>query len=208
MAYDAQQANKQAPVAKGIDPDEVLKEFIERFPQAKQHQQDHRQEARELYDLKAGRQMTEAEKLAVREKYGGAYPEIAFNVTDKYCAAVEGLQINNRQEMRFFPREEGDAGVDEFSTGIVKWCRDQSEAEDEETDAFGDVFLTGIGWIEHFLEDEEDPESPWIGQNRVDPLEMYYDATARKKNLVDRAFDIRLKAFTAAEFEDKFGEEA
>ncbi len=208
MAYDAQQANKQAPVAKGLDPDEVLKEFIERFPQAKQHQADHRQESRELYDLKAGRQMTEAEKIAVREKYGGAYPEIAFNVTDKYCSAVDGLQINNRQEIRFFPREEGDAGVDEFSTGIVKWCRDQSEAEDEETDAFGDVFLTGIGWVEHFLEDEEDPESPWIGQNRVDPLEMYYDPTARKKNLVDRGYDIRLKAFTADEFEAKFGEEA
>lgn len=208
MTYDAAQQSKQAPIAKGIDPDEALKEFVERFPQAKRHQRDHRQEAHELYDLKAGRQMSEEERMAVREKYGGAYPEIAFNVTDKYCSAVDGLQINNRQEIRFFPREEGDAGVDEFSTGIVKWCRDQSEAEDEETDAFGDVFLTGIGWIEHFLEDEEDPESPWIGQNRVDTLEMYYDATARKKNLVDRAWDIRLKAFTPAEFEEKFGEEA
>jgi hypothetical protein len=208
MTYDAAQANKQAPVAKGIDPDEVLEEFKKRFPQAKQHQRKHRQESRELYDLKAGRQMSDTERAELREKYQGAYPEIAFNVTDKYCSAVDGLQINNRQEIRFFPREEGDAGVDEFSTGIVKWCRDQSEAEDEETDAFGDVFLTGIGWMEHFLEDEEDPESPWIGQNRVDPDEMYYDATARKKNLVDRSFDIRLKAFNEDEFEDKFGEEA
>jgi len=208
MAYDAAQANKQAPIAKGIDPDEVLKEFTERFPQAKQHQREHRHESRELYDLKAGRQMTDVERAAVRQKYNGSYPEIAFNVTDKYCSAVDGLQINNRQEIKYFPREEGDAGIDEFSTGIVKWCRDQSEAEDEETDAFGDVFLTGIAWVEHFLEDEEDPEAPYIGQNRVDPLEMYYDGTARKKNLVDRAYDIRLKAFTDSEFEDKFGEEA
>lgn len=207
MTYTTAQA-KQAPVAKGIDPDEVLREFVERFPQAKNHQQASRIEARELYDLKAGRQMSEEARQEVRDKYGGAYPEIAFNVTDKYCSAVDGLQINNRQEIRFYPREEGDAGVDEFSTGIVKWCRDQSEAEDEETDAFGDLFLTGVGWMEHFLEDEEDPESPWIGQNRVDPLEMYYDATARKKNLVDRAWDCRLKAFTREEFEDKFGDEA
>ena len=29
MAYDAQEANKQSPIGKGIDPDEVLKEFGE-----------------------------------------------------------------------------------------------------------------------------------------------------------------------------------
>lgn len=209
MAYDTQQKVKDtATVAKGIDVSEVEREFVERFPQAKQHQQDHRQESRELYDLRAGHQMTPEQEAALDDKYNGAYPKIAFNVTDKYCSAVEGLQVNNRQEIRFFPREEGDAGIDEFSTGIVKWCRDQSEAEDEETDAFGDVFLTGIGWVEHYLEDEEDPESPWIGQDRVDPLEMYYDAMARKKNLVDRRFDIRLKGFTPDEFEEKFGEEA
>lgn len=208
MAYDTQQKTKAQPIARGIDVSEVEKEFVERFPQAKQHQRDHREESRELYDLRAGHQMTPEQEAALDEKYDGAYPKIAFNVTDKYCSAVEGLQVNNRQEIRFFPREEGDAGIDEFSTGIVKWCRDQSEAEDEETDAFGDVFLTGIGWIEHYLEDEEDPESPWIGQDRVDPLEMYYDAMARKKNLVDRRFDIRLKGFTPDEFEEKFGEEA
>lgn len=210
MAYDTASKNlkDQAPVARGIDAERVLKEFTERFPQAKHHQRDSREEARALYDLRAGHQMTPEDEAAIDEKYDGAYPKIAFNVTDKYCSAVEGLQVNNRQEMRFYPREEGDAGIDEFSTGVVKWCRDQSEAEDEETDAFGDVFLTGMGWIEHFLEDEEDPESPYIGQDRVDRMEMYYDPNARKKNLVDRRWDCRLKGFTADEFEEKFGEQA
>jgi hypothetical protein len=210
MAYDTASKNlkDQAPVAKGIDADRVLREFVDRFPQAKRHQADSREEARMLYDLRAGHQMTPEDEAAIDEKYDGSYPKIAFNVTDKYCSAVEGLQVNNRQEMRFYPREEGDAGIDEFSTGVVKWCRDQSEAEDEETDAFGDVFLTGLGWMEHFLEDEEDPESPYIGQDRVDRMEMYYDPNARKKNLVDRRYDIRLKGFTADEFEEKFGEQA
>lgn len=210
MAYDtaSKTLKDQAPVAKGIDPERVLKEFVERFPQAKRHQKDSREEARMLYDLRAGHQMTPEEEAALDEKYDNSYPKIAFNVTDKYVSAVEGLQVNNRQEMRFYPREEGDAGIDEFSTGVVKWCRDQSEAEDEETDAFGDVFLTGLGWMEHFLEDEEDPESPYIGQDRVDRMEMYYDPNARKKNLVDRRWDVRLKGFTADEFEEKFGEQA
>jgi hypothetical protein len=210
MAYDtaSKTLKEQAPVARGIDSDRVLKDFIARLPQAKQHQRESREEARKLYDLRAGHQMTPEEEAALDEKYDNAYPKIAFNVTDKYVSAVEGLQVNNRQEMRFYPREEGDAGIDEFSTGVVKWCRDQSEAEDEETDAFGDVFLTGLGWIEHYLEDEEDPESPYIGQDRVDRMEMYYDPHARKKNLVDRRWDCRLKGFTEDEFEEKFGEQA
>jgi hypothetical protein len=210
MAYDtaSKSLKEQAPVAKGIDPERVLKEFTERFPQAKRHQREWREEARMLYDLKAGHQMSPEDEAAIDEKYDGSYPKISFNVTDKYCSAVEGLQVNNRQEMRFYPREEGDAGIDEFSTGVVKWCRDQSEAEDEETDAFGDLFLTGLGWIEHYLEDEEDPESPYIGQDRIDPLDMYYDGNARKKNLVDRRWDCRMKGFSEDEFEEKFGEQA
>lgn len=190
-----------------IDPEEVIKEFKKRKPEAERHQRQFRQEARQLYDLRAGHQITEEQKLELRNRYGGAYPEIEFNVTDKYCGAVEGLQINNRQEVRFYPREEGDAGVDEMATGVVKWCRDQSEAEDEETDAFGDVFLTGVGCVEHFLEDEEDPTSQFIAQERRDIIEMGWDPMARKKNLVDRRYHYRLKPFSPDEFEEKFGEE-
>lgn len=191
-----------------IDPAEVIKEFKQRKPEADQHQRPFRQEAKHLYDLRAGHQITEEQKLELRNRYGGGYPEIELNVTDKYCGAVEGLQINNRQEVRFYPREEGDSGVDEMATGVVKWCRDQSEAEDEETDAFGDVFLTGVGCVEHFLEDEEDPTSQFIAQERRDIIEMGWDPMARKKNLVDRRYHFRLKPFTPDEFEEKFGEES
>lgn len=202
-----QQIKSEIGIAVRIDPQEVLEEFKKRKPEAERHQRAFKQEARQLYDLKAGHQLTEEQKLELRNRYGGAYPEIEFNVTDKYCGAVEGLQINNRQEVRFYPREEGDAGIDEMATGVVKWCRDQSEAEDEETDAFGDVFLTGCACVEHFLEDEQDPTSQFIAQERRDIIEMGWDPMARKKNLTDRRYHYRLKPFTEDEFEEKFGEE-
>lgn len=206
MAYDS--PNTEEPNATGIDADQVLAEFTKRKADSTKHSADWRTEARVLYDLQAGHQWSPEDEAAVEEKYQGAYPTTTFNLTNKYVDAVTGMQINNRQEIRYYPREEGDAGVDEFATGTVKWNRDQCEAEDEETDSFGDVFLTGMAWVEHFLADEEDPETPYIGQERRDPIEMYWDPMARRRNLVDRRYQIRIKPMTAEEYEERFGEDA
>lgn len=207
MAYGVLK-DDTAPDATGIDDEKVLTEFKRRLRESQEHSRDWRDEARTLYDLRAGHQWGPEDVAALEEKYQGAYPTTTFNLTNKYIDAVTGLQINNRQEMRYYPREEGDAGVDEFSTGAVKWCRDQSEAEDEETDSFGDVFLTGMAWVEHFLDDSEDPEAGFIAQERRDPLEMHWDPMSRRRNLADRRYQIRIKAMTAEEYEEFFGEDA
>lgn len=207
MAYDTGN-NTQEPNATGLDPDQVLEEFNRRNADSEKHSADWRSEARELYDLQAGHQWSPEDIAKIEEKYQGAYPTTTFNLTNKYVDAVTGLQINNRQEIRYYPREEGDAGVDEFATGTVKWNRDQCEAEDEETDTFTDVFLTGMGWVEHFFSDEEDPDAPYIGQERRDPIEMKWDPMARRRNLSDRRYQIRTKPMTAEEYEERFGEDA
>lgn len=199
-------SDKQGPAAR-LDVDRVVGEFNLRFNQAKEHSKNWREESRRLYDLKAGHQWDPEDEQRLEEKYAGAYPTTTFNLTNKYCSSVSGLQINNRQEIKYYPREQGDVGIDDFTTGTVKWCRDQADAEDEETDAFDDVFLTGVGWIEHCLIDE-DPDAVFIGQERRDPIEMYWDPMSRKKNLVDRRYQIRIKAMTPEEFEAFFGEDA
>lgn len=210
MAYAESTAEADAPEVRKneLDREEVLREFKVRMKESEKHGDKWRTEAKELYDLQAGKQWSEADKEALRERYGGAYPDTTFNLFNKYIDAVTGLQINNRQEIRYYPRKPGDSGVDEYSTGVAKWNRDQSEAEDEETDAFGDVFLTGMAWIEHELLDEQDPESPYIGQERRDPLKMRWDPRARRRNLVDRRYQIYLQDMSSEEYEEFFGEEA
>lgn len=208
MAYDTtDKSQSEGKPATDLDKEEVLTEFKRRLSECKQHTTDWRQEAKTLYDVKAGRQWSPNDVQVLEEKYQGAYPTTTFNVANKYCNSVTGLQINNRQEIRYYPREQGDVGFDEFTTGVVKWCRDESEAEDEETDSFEDVFWVGIGWIEHFL-NEDDPEAPYIGQERRDPLEMLWDPLARKRNLVDREYQIRIKPFSPSQYEEFFGESA
>lgn len=185
---------------------DVVAECNKRFKQAKRHSEDWRQEAKDLYDLKAGHQWTTDDKNLLRDRYGGAYPTLTFNVAGKYLDAVEGLQINNRQEIRYYPRKPGGSGVDEYANGVAKWTRDQCDAEDEESDAFGDMILTGMGWIEHSFEDGVDPEG-YIAQERRDVLEMYWDPAARKKNLVDRRWQVRVKPMSPEEYKSLTGED-
>ncbi len=189
-----------------LDTDQVLSDFKLRLNQSKQHSQEWRQEAKDLYDMKAGHQWNPQDEADLKKKYQGTYPMVTFNLADKYSDAINGMQVNNRQEIRFFPRKQGTVSIDEYATGVVKWNRDQCEAEDEESDMFSDVFWIGMGWIEHFLDDSTEAEG-WIAQERRDALEMYWDPMARKKNLVDRRYQIRIKPMTTDEYEDFFDED-
>lgn len=178
--------------------------FTQRYKSAKKHWGDWRQEARDLYDFIAGRQWDDADMDAMREQNR---PAVTFNISGKYMDAVVGLQINNRQEIRYFPRTNGAAKINEMMTGAVEWCRDLSNMLDEETDAFYDAVLTGMGWMEGYLDKDIEPEGVAAGR-RVDNLEMLPDPVARQRNLEDAKFIIRERMVDQDEYEEIFGEYA
>src|SRR4029079_2232577 len=60
----------------------------------------------------------------------------------------------------------------------------RADAEDEETDAFFDVIVCGMGWVATRIDYENDPEGKIVAE-RIDPLEMVWDGAARKRNLAD-----------------------
>jgi hypothetical protein len=192
-------AKKQLP----LDKDTVLSEYNSRFKHAKSHWDEWRTESRNLYDLVAGRQWDPADEARLKDELR---PAVTFNVSGKYMDVITGLQINNRQDIRFYPREEGDAKLNELMTGAVSWGRDLCNALDEETDAFYDAVLTGLGWMEGYLDKDLEPGGVPAGQ-RVDNLEMFPDPAARKRNLEDGRFCIRIRFVDHDEYEDLMGEE-
>jgi hypothetical protein len=189
----------QAP--KLPEEDVVLEEFNARFKHSKDHMDEWRQEARILYDMVAGRQwdIADAEQLTLESR-----PIVTFNLTGKYIDALVGLQINNRQDIKFLPREMGDAKSNELLTGAVQWGRDLTDVADDETDAFMDTVLVGYGWMQGYLDRDQLPEGVPSGQ-RVDPLEMYPDPGARKRNLTDAKYCIRIKFVDKDEYEEITG---
>jgi len=197
------EAQPAAPGAAGADPldhERILREFRVRFAAAKEHQSDWRDEARSLYDLVAGRQWDPVDEAKMKDELR---PLVTFNVAGKFLDAVQGLQINNRQDIRYFPREPGDSQVNEMLTGAVDWARDLCDMADEETDAFFDAILTGMGWMEGFIAADADPAG-WPAGERRDPLEMYWDPAARKKNLADGKWIIRVRYFDRDEYDAMF----
>jgi len=105
---------------------------------------------------------------------------------------VTGAEILNRQEVRYSPREQGDVQVNEIITAADEWARNLADTEDEESDAFSDVVICGLGWTETKMEYDEDPEGR-IVDDRIDPLEMLSDPQAKKRCLADARYIIRAR---------------
>lgn len=186
----------------GMTEEELKNQFQKRMAQSRSHLSDWRDEARELYDMVAGRQWAATDEAELAEQ---GRPAVTFNLSGKFIDVVQGLQINNRQDIRFYPREPGDTKVNELLTGAADWARDLCSAADDETDAFYDAILTGLGWMEWYLDKDSDPVMP-KGERR-DVFEMYYDPRARKRGLSDARWVCRVKQMDADEYEEMFGKE-
>lgn len=124
---------------------------------------------------------------------------ITFNRTFAILNSVAGTEINGRQETRFIPRGTEDTKVNEVLTAGSQWMADGCDAEDEQSQAFQDTLISGMGWTEVRLDYEDDPEGRYL-EEAIDPLEMYWDCKARKKNLADmrRLFRVRRVALSEA----------
>lgn len=177
-----------------------FEKFQNWFKEADQFSHDWRKQAREDYAFVSGDQWSQEDaaflKLLNR-------PIITFNRIDPVIDSVAGLEVNNRQEVAFFPRHAGDAATDELLTGAAKWCRDECNAEDEESDAFRDQLICGMGWTETRLDYDEDPEGKMMIL-RVDPMEMFWDGSANKKNLSDARFIMRVRDLPLTILEEMF----
>lgn len=139
-----------------------------------------RREAREDFDFDAGEQLSEDDKAILQD---AKRPIVIFNRVGTTVDAVAGQEVGNRQEVQFLPRRQGVVKKNELLTSAAKWFRQQCDAEDEESDAFRDLVVCGMGWTETRLDYEDNPEGhPRV--DRTDPLEMTWDRSAKKRNLV------------------------
>lgn len=137
---------------------------------------DWRTAARECYRFYAGSQWSDEDRAYLEEQ--NRVP-VTFNRTARTVNAVSGLEIANRQEVRYIPRGPEDAGPAEVQTTAAKWARDQTDAEDEESEAFRDLAICGMGWTETRLDYEDDADG-LVMTERVDPLELFWGESDRR----------------------------
>jgi len=169
---------------KGEDKDDLVTEIREKWKESRDGLADWRKEARTSYDMVAGKQWDDDDKAKLEEENR---PCVTFNRIAAIIDAVCGIEINNRQEVRYYPRSMGDQGVTDINTAAGKWARDESYAEDEESESFRDAVISGIGCTETLMNYDEVPDG-MIDIVRKDPLHMTWKPSARKACLDDSPY--------------------
>lgn len=175
-------------------------EIIGNIRKAQAHWSQWRTDAKEDYDFYAGAQWSEEDEAILKEQ---ERVPVAFNRIVRTINAVCGLEVQNRQEVRFFPREMSDVPLSETWTNAAKYVRDNCDAEDEESEAFEDALICGVGWTETLLDYEMEPEGAVLVERR-DSMEMGVDPAAKKRNFDDKRFCYRFKSYSEGEFEARF----
>lgn len=140
-----------------------------------------RKGARNAFGFIAGEQLSDEDKQLLDAQ---KRPHIVFNRVLTILKAVAGMQINGRNEIQFLPRNTEDTEVNEVLTAASKFMADGCDADDEESAAFNDCAVCGIGVTESRFTYDDDPAGMYV-EDTFEPMEFYWDRTARKKNLRD-----------------------
>lgn len=155
-----------------------------------------RRQASEDFNFYAGDQWTQEEKEWLAQN---TRVPVVFNRTATIINTVAGNEIQNREEIRYFPMEPGDIQPNEVLDGAAKWFRKEAHAEDADSEAFLDSLISGMGWTETRVDYEEDPNGT-PSMSSPHPTEMYWDCSARQKGLRDarRIWRVRTLPLTEA----------
>ncbi|MGG3814217.1 hypothetical protein ABEV34_21595 [Methylorubrum rhodesianum] len=197
---DADREPMSAEEKAGLDRAALQRKLKAWFKADREASSHWRREAREDFDFVAGKQWAPEDEAVLREQ---GRPPITFNRVLPVIKAVAGSEVTSRQDIQYLPREVGDGALNEVLTEGSRYLANEAEAEDEESDAFVDTAICGMGWVEMRLDYEIDPDGAYV-EDRVNPLEMFWDASATKRNLADKRRLFRAKSMDRAEAEGLF----
>jgi hypothetical protein len=198
--------NQPTP-AYGVQDEQGLMAMFQRWDKALgSHWDGWRLEARVCYDFVAGYQWTAEEEAAMLEGPDGAQrTPVVFNRTAPTVDSVCGAEITGRQQVQYYPREIGDGGVSDVLTQGIDYFIDECDGNEENSEAFRDMVICGVGITEGRV--NADDGNITLIKERIDPLEVLYDPSARKACFADARYLRRTKKMSLDEFNEEFPNE-
>ncbi|MCV0371727.1 hypothetical protein [Filomicrobium sp.] len=172
------------------------------FREDKEHSEEWRDNAKKNFDFVANEMWQDATKRKMEDEGRVA---ISWNQTAPLINAVSGIEVNTRHEITYLPRgvEEGDIIANESLTQASQWMGDGCNAKRNESSAFTNSLMCGMGWTEERMDYEEDPDGKYIEEN-IDPLECYWDCASRQMNLADSRRRWRARRIALVDARAKF----
>ena len=154
-------------------------------------------EATEAFAFVAGEQWDKADIAAMEERQK---VPVVFNLTAPTVDAVSGAEIQNRQQVQYYPREVGDTGVSDALTQGAEYINDECNGDQEDSEAFRDALICGVGCT--LTRPEIDGEKTCIVKERIDPLQMSADPASRKACFEDARYIRREIPMSEDEFNE------
>lgn len=179
---------------------EIIQEIRSNLKAHNDHFRGWREKARESYDFVASKQWSDEDEQILAAQ---GRPAIVFNRVARTINAVTGLELQNRQEVNYKPITIGAQGVNDLMNAAAKWVRGNCDAEDEESEAFQDTLICGIGATETLMDYSTDPDGMVLIE-RIDPFEVAVDHRSKKRNFDDAKWVARWKAYSKEEFENMY----
>lgn len=149
-----------------------------------------RKEAQEDFEFVSGKQWTDNEVKAFESQ---GRPAITVNRIKPLINVLSGYQRLNRYDIEFLPRTSDDVDICQVRKGITKYILDQCQYDMQESRAFLDAAIGGIGWFEvgYKFSDEMDDGEAFV--KRVDPFSVYVDPEAHEQDYSDAKYVCRAK---------------
>ena len=101
-------------------------------------------------------------------------PAMTFNKILPQVRLLSGMERQNREELRVFPREGSDTQDADVMTGLVKYCLDENLAPWQLTRKSNDVYICGRGWIKTDISYDENINGDCTIQ-RLNPFRIFWD---------------------------------
>lgn len=178
----------------GMDLEETVgtgtKKFRQWFREAVDAANEWMTAAQEDYDFVAGKQWTRDEIQGFESQ---SRPAITINRIKPLMNILSGYQRLNRYDIDFLPRSDDDGQICEVRKGLTKYIMDQCDYDGNESQAFLDAAIGGIGWMDVGYEFNEDRSDGEAYVRREDPFSVYVDPEAHKVDFSDARYIARAK---------------
>jgi hypothetical protein len=133
-------------------------------------------------------------------------PHMPMNKVLPALNSIANREIMQRYVPKAYGRSRSDGGWAEVFDEFMRWQRDMSETEHEESMTFRSCVSSGYACAHKYWDPLEDDGRGLILDEEVPVWWMLWDSRARKQNLVDRRWHICGKFVALAEAEEEYGD--
>ncbi len=99
---------------------------------------------------------------------------MTFNKVLPQVRLLTGMERQNREELRVFPREGSDTQDADIMTGLVKYVLDENLAPWQLTRKSNDVYICGRGWVKTDISYDENVNGDVLLRRR-NPFQIFWD---------------------------------